>query len=802
MSLKRQRANEGSNLLESFGALLRQSTSRAMERLRLQVYGRGSMDRDRGGGRGYSNHNNNANTSGRTVRPIDRLVIIFALYYFSVSDLVPPHHFLILAQDLITKSEERVRRASQSFFEPISTSLALFCETLVEEYASVDVEDALNEMEEFVMIRERIGEYIVESSGGGDFADEDDDDDNDAEDASGGYSSPDSNRGSSALLGRIYKNLDFFVHIRVFLHALSRDAAANAAQQPRRGAASRGVIPQKKEDPTAQSLSFQPRYEHQMLKLLVQAVSGSPKSVAEDQGSAPASSTAIGLPADGDGSGKLKVKLENDEDEEREAPPQTLLDQIVPREAIQVESSPVNGRGSKRKQKIKFEPTPEEKEEERERTAAAEDDDDDDHSAEGEESEEDEGVNGSPIHPKQEGSNKEEEAGEDVEGEEARLANEIRQATATALLADLLALSHVPSNSTATPAAGADSVGETNQNKDGKGPSFSQAALHKIRGVNAPYYQLLHARLGVMVARQKLHHFAKYNTIHTPPPLTPAQKEVVAREAAAMQQHQAALLLRQQQLQQYGTVAGGVPLDFVPDQAYFQRLLGTAYGNEPSVGEGESGAAADGTASTPTTPAARGLGEDEELFTGEIMDYYMRRRPIANIQDKAAQMQQFQNDNDRRSGARNNRNNNNNDRNNNRPGSPNGSPPETVLVKPHRVCKVKTGFTWTQYNRTHYDSRTNPPPKSVMWYDFTLFYPALANTKRNPLKFFRVEDTPKGPNDEFCLLVFSVGPPYADVAYRIERKQWDPRPGGVRISFDANGKFRLFFRFSNSNYRR
>lgn len=183
----------------------------------------------------------------------------------------------------------------------------------------------------------------------------------------------------------------------------------------------------------------------------------------------------------------------------------------------------------------------------------------------------------------------------------------------------------------------------------------------------------------------------------------------------------------------------GVGLDFVPDDQY---LVDTAAKDNDAP-----------------------LQEDENFFKDEVHDYYLRRHTSGPSSQKP----------------------------------PGGS---QALIKPNRYCKVKTGFNWTQYNKTHY-TRSNPPPKAVMWYEFTLFYPLLLQSKKiNWGRIYRIEDVEQGFNDEYCLLVFAPGAPYADVAYRIVRRQWDTRPGAVRCSYDAKGKFRLFFKFSNSNYKR
>lgn len=117
--------------------------------------------------------------------------------------------------------------------------------------------------------------------------------------------------------------------------------------------------------------------------------------------------------------------------------------------------------------------------------------------------------------------------------------------------------------------------------------------------------------------------------------------------------------------------------------------------------------------------------------------------------------------------------------------------------KPDRFAKVISGFKWSKYNRAHYDSVTNPPPRTVTAYEFTLYYPELMGRR---MPEFEVLPTDKGWDDEYCLLVFRAGPPYLDVAYRIVNKQWD-KGRGVKVSFEPNGKFRLYFRFTSTSYK-
>ncbi|RNF02075.1 hypothetical protein TraAM80_06619 [Trypanosoma rangeli] len=260
-------------------------------------------------------------------------------------------------------------------------------------------------------------------------------------------------------------------------------------------------------------------------------------------------------------------------------------------------------------------------------------------------------------------------------------------------------------------------------------------------GINATFYSMVHARLNVLAACDHLDRFSTTAAV-PPPPLTPSLQALQAQRDACARGR----LRREAERMNRDDI--GVPLDFVPNESYMRAAL--EKNNDT-------------------------LGEDEELFKDEIVDYYKnhpqsvatKRRNDVTHTEKSKVVEE-----------------------------------PVTLVKPHRFCKVKTGYTWTQYNRTHYDSRTNPPPRSVLWYEFTLFYPALANTKQDMSRIYHIENTTRGPNDDYCILVFSVGPPYADVAYQIVRKQWDPRPGGVRASFDSTGTYRLFFRFTNSNYRR
>jgi hypothetical protein len=125
--------------------------------------------------------------------------------------------------------------------------------------------------------------------------------------------------------------------------------------------------------------------------------------------------------------------------------------------------------------------------------------------------------------------------------------------------------------------------------------------------------------------------------------------------------------------------------------------------------------------------------------------------------------------------------------------------PGTDARKPERFAKVFSRVKWNRYNKAHYDY-SNPPPRIVSGYEFTMLYPDL---KSAVTPTFSVIPTEKGWSDEYCVLLFKAGPPYLDVAYRVVNQQWDQRRGGVKPSFDpASGRFRLYFRFTSTSYRR
>lgn len=99
--------------------------------------------------------------------------------------------------------------------------------------------------------------------------------------------------------------------------------------------------------------------------------------------------------------------------------------------------------------------------------------------------------------------------------------------------------------------------------------------------------------------------------------------------------------------------------------------------------------------------------------------------------------------------------------------------------KPRYFNRVQMGYEWNKYNQTHYD-HDNPPPKVVQGYKFNIFYPDLIDKSKAPT--YRIEReggrkrgqsfAPAGEEDT-CLIRFIAGPPYEDIAFRIVDKEWD-----------------------------
>lgn len=118
--------------------------------------------------------------------------------------------------------------------------------------------------------------------------------------------------------------------------------------------------------------------------------------------------------------------------------------------------------------------------------------------------------------------------------------------------------------------------------------------------------------------------------------------------------------------------------------------------------------------------------------------------------------------------------------------------------KPRYFNRVRTGFEWNKYNQTHYD-KENPPPKIVQGYKFNIFYPDMIEAGKPPRYY--LEDTDDKSKDH-CLIRFTAGAPYEDVAFKIVRKEWEyNHKRGFKCVFDR-GVLHLYFNFRRYRYRR
>ncbi|CAG8971161.1 hypothetical protein HYALB_00010136 [Hymenoscyphus albidus] len=130
--------------------------------------------------------------------------------------------------------------------------------------------------------------------------------------------------------------------------------------------------------------------------------------------------------------------------------------------------------------------------------------------------------------------------------------------------------------------------------------------------------------------------------------------------------------------------------------------------------------------------------------------------------------------------------------------------------KPRYFNRVQMGYEWNKYNQTHYD-HDNPPPKVVQGYKFNIFYPDLIDKAKAPtFKIIREHGRKRGESfapageEDTCLIRFIAGPPYEDIAFRIVDKEWDysaKRDRGFRSSFDK-GILQLHFQYKKIYYRK
>lgn len=130
--------------------------------------------------------------------------------------------------------------------------------------------------------------------------------------------------------------------------------------------------------------------------------------------------------------------------------------------------------------------------------------------------------------------------------------------------------------------------------------------------------------------------------------------------------------------------------------------------------------------------------------------------------------------------------------------------------KPRYFNRVQMGYEWNKYNQTHYD-HDNPPPKVVQGYKFHVFYPDLIDpTKAPTYRISREGGRKKGETlapageEDTCIIRFTSGPPYEDIAFRIVDRDWDysaRHDRGFKSTFEK-GILTLHFSFKKIYYRK
>ncbi|KAJ3313679.1 hypothetical protein HDV04_001689 [Boothiomyces sp. JEL0838] len=97
--------------------------------------------------------------------------------------------------------------------------------------------------------------------------------------------------------------------------------------------------------------------------------------------------------------------------------------------------------------------------------------------------------------------------------------------------------------------------------------------------------------------------------------------------------------------------------------------------------------------------------------------------------------------------------------------------------KPDYYNRIKYGIEWNKYNTAHYN-QDNPPPKSILGYRFNIFYPDLID-KIPPT--YKVLEKP-----DCFVVVFTAGPPYEDIAFKIIKREWEHNhKKGFKSCFDG-----------------
>ncbi|EGR28681.1 hypothetical protein IMG5_170650 [Ichthyophthirius multifiliis] len=116
--------------------------------------------------------------------------------------------------------------------------------------------------------------------------------------------------------------------------------------------------------------------------------------------------------------------------------------------------------------------------------------------------------------------------------------------------------------------------------------------------------------------------------------------------------------------------------------------------------------------------------------------------------------------------------------------------------KPKFFNRVKWGFDWNKYNQMHFDT-DNTPPKYIQGYKFNIFYPELIEKDKTPEYSLEVAEDPA-----YCIIKFTAGPPYEDIAFKIVNREWDYSDKKGFKCFFAREALTLHFNFKRNKYRR
>ena len=91
------------------------------------------------------------------------------------------------------------------------------------------------------------------------------------------------------------------------------------------------------------------------------------------------------------------------------------------------------------------------------------------------------------------------------------------------------------------------------------------------------------------------------------------------------------------------------------------------------------------------------------------------------------------------------------------------SPTRRPTIPTAAAAATHPGYEWNKYNQTHYDY-DNPPPKTVQGYKFNILYHDLIDKQVAPT--YKIERDPESADGSTCMLRFTAGPPYEDIAFR------------------------------------